>query len=314
MNKKDAFVIINSYFIGDILLTNSLVQNIKRIFPNAWIISLTSSELIDVAKYQEGVDEVIVWDRKNKHKSIWATLKFVWQFPYKNIHACFPIYGMDRPVLLSMLLGAHYVSTQPQKFFAHFIHTKYKVLQTLPSAQEQFMQYLTGITKEKLINVPIKYNVPECHSKTFLLLPEEYIILSTTSTRKSKEMPHDIACKIIEKLQDKKIVLLGQGNSASEFSHYIKHENFKNLIDLSNKTTILEAAHIIKNAKAMISVDTGLMHLACAVQTPVVAIFYEKDTSHYKPNEKLYKSKVISQEQTVDNIINNYKLLMEETL
>ena len=32
--EKKNFLIINSYFLGDILLTNSLVQNIKRIFPN----------------------------------------------------------------------------------------------------------------------------------------------------------------------------------------------------------------------------------------------------------------------------------------
>ena len=314
MDKKDIFLIVNSYFIGDILLTDSLVQNIKRIYPNSKVISLTSPELVDVAKYQEGVDEVIVWDRKNRHKSFFATLKFVLDFPYKNIYAAFPIYGMDRPVFLSLLLGARYILSRQQKFFSHFIRTKYKILQTLPSMQEQFMQYLTGITQEKLVNVPIKYNVPDFYSEQVSQLPAKYVVLSFTSTRKSKEMPIDVACEIIERLKDTKLVLLGQGSSLAEYSEVFREKNYPNLIDLSNKTTILEAAKIIKAAESMITVDTGLMHLACAVGTPLVAVFYENNTADYKPNASLYRSKIVDENQTAENIIKSYNMLMEENL
>ena len=91
--EKKNFLIINSYFLGDILLTNSLVQNIKRIFPNSNIIMLAPSHYEAAAKYQKDVDEVIVWNRKGEHKGILGIIKFLRNFPYKNIYAAFPIYG-----------------------------------------------------------------------------------------------------------------------------------------------------------------------------------------------------------------------------
>ena len=101
IKNKKVFVIINYYRIGDILLTNSLVQNIKRIYEDAFVVMLTSSALVDIAKYQKGVDDVVIWDRHGIHKGAFNTIKFAFKFPYKKVYAAFPIYGMDRPLLLS---------------------------------------------------------------------------------------------------------------------------------------------------------------------------------------------------------------------
>lgn len=156
MAKRNTFVIINSYFIGDILLTNSLVQNIKRLFPDSKVVSLTSPKLVDIAKYQEGVDDVIVWDRKGEHKSFINMLKFAWEFPYKDIYACFPIYGLDRPVMLSRLLGAKYVLAPRNGFFSKFLrNSKYKYTPTTGTMQSQMLSLLKGVTTEELIDCPI---------------------------------------------------------------------------------------------------------------------------------------------------------------
>ena len=78
-----------------------------------------------------------------------------------------------------------------------------------------------------------------------------------------------------------------------------------NFIDLTNKTSILELAKIIKNSKCLISVDTGTMHLGYSLGIPVVAVFYEQNVSGiWAPDEKLYKSILIENNQTPDNIFN----------
>jgi ADP-heptose:LPS heptosyltransferase len=302
------FVIINSYFIGDILLTNSLVQNIKRLYPDSKVVSLTSPELVDVAKYQEGVDDVVIWDRHGKDRGFWQTLSFAKNFPYKNIYATFPIYGLDRPIILAWLLGSKYILHQSRKMrlISTLKKTKYPLVSENQNIQEDFASLLKGVTDKRIEDVPIRYNVPEISSEIVDNLPEDYTALSVTTSRKSKNIPIEVACELIEKLFSKKIVLLGKGEIAREYSKVFTQKKYSNLIDLTNKTSILEIAQIIKGAQSMISADTGALHFACALQTPVVAVFYEDYTKMFRPNPKLYNCKVICENQTCENILNAY--------
>ena len=47
----------------------------------------------------------------------------------------------------------------------------------------------------------------------------------------------------------------------------------KGVVDLTGKTDLLTLAAVFKGAKAVVSTDTGPMHLAAAMETPVVALF-----------------------------------------
>ena len=55
-------------------------------------------------------------------------------------------------------------------------------------------------------------------------------------------------------------------------------------INLIGKTTLGQAAAIIKRCKVFVSNDSGLMHIAAAVKTPIVAIFGPTDPERYGPN------------------------------
>lgn len=313
-SKTRTFVIINSYFIGDVLLTNSLVQNIKRLYPDSKVVSLTSPELVNVAKYQEGVDDVVVWDRHGKDKGFWQTLSFAKNFPYKNIYATFPIHGLDRPVILAWLLGSKYIVHQSRKkdLISWFKRIKYPFILKNQNIQEDFADLLKGITDKQIKDVPIRYNVPEISSKIIDNLPNDYIVLCLTTSNKIKNIPIEIACEIIENLASKKIVLLGKSDIADKYSAVLAQKKYSNLIDLTGKTSILESAQIIKNAKAMISADTGLLHLACAVKTPVVAVFYVDSAKIFRPSSNLYTCNVVYKKQTCKNILNAYNCLTKE--
>ena len=308
-NGKKTFLIINSYFIGDILLVSPLIQNIKRLYPDSEVIMVTSEGLQDIAKYQQGVDRVVVWDRKNKDKGILGMLRFINRL-HSKIYAAIPIYGMDRPLVLSAMTGAKSVFAPKRNNIISFLlrKLKYPVEINNTSVQELNMSLLSGITKEELINVPMVYNLPEIESR--FDIPEPYIVLNPTSTRVTKAIPIDVTKELIAKLEYK-VVLIGKSNFVTEYSEILSKENYPNLIDLSNKTTLLEATQIIKNAKGMISSDSGFMHMACALKTPVVVPFYETNTAPFKPDEKIYRAKVLSENQTADNMVSAIKSLID---
>ena len=90
-----------------------------------------------------------------------------------------------------------------------------------------------------------------------------------------------------------------------------KNNNCK-FVDIVNKTSISELGKVLKNCEALISVDTGTMHLGCAVRIPVCVVFYKPNmTNKWAPRKELYNSIVIQENQTAENIWENTKHLME---
>lgn len=57
-------------------------------------------------------------------------------------------------------------------------------------------------------------------------------------------------------------------------------------VDLSGQTTLMQAAAILKRARLFVGVDSGLMHLAAAMDTRCVAIFGPTDPSLTGPQGK----------------------------
>ena len=313
MTTKDekVFVIINSYLVGDMLLVNSLAQNIKRLYANSKVVMLTNKTFYDLSKYQKDIDDVIIWDRHGIHKGFFGMLKFIKEFPYKKVFASFPIYGTDRPIMLGYMLGSRYNLFVGKKNIFKFLQkTKYKLEKNSPKVQTQHMDLLKGITKEELIDCPIKYFVDE---KTISPIENlnDYIVLCPISSKKTKDMPHETIIELIKNL-NKKVVILGSGQASRELSKKLKEENLENLIDLTDKTTLQQAAKVIKEADGVISVDTGLMHMSCALDKPTVAVFYQGEQSGFAPDEKMYKTKSIFKNQSCDNIIKTLKELINK--
>ena len=107
MDEK-VFVIFNTTSIGDVLVTNTLVQNIKLYYPESKIVFVCNTPIYDVAKYQYGVSDVITFS-KTEHTSFKGIFSFVKNFPYKKPFASFVTYSNERNLLISRLIGAKHI-------------------------------------------------------------------------------------------------------------------------------------------------------------------------------------------------------------
>jgi ADP-heptose:LPS heptosyltransferase len=66
-------------------------------------------------------------------------------------------------------------------------------------------------------------------------------------------------------------------------SKYLEEQLGKKVINLVGKTTISEAFNILRQARLVISEDSGLMHMAWVAQVPVVALFGSSRSTWSKP-------------------------------
>ena len=187
------------------------------------------------------------------------------------------------------------------------------------SVQERHSKLLKVLTHKNIENLPICYLAPKEVQQTLkdeFSLDDKYIALCTVSKLEEKDMPIDTAVEIINKINkttDYKIIFLGAGKKCVDYAQKLQQAGVE-FIDAVNKTTIPELAHILKLSSALISVDTGTMHMGSATDTPTVAVFYKRDMAKaWAPNPEIYKTKLITTEQTADNILAKTLKLIGDT-
>jgi ADP-heptose:LPS heptosyltransferase len=110
-------------------------------------------------------------------------------------------------------------------------------------------------------------------------LSERFIAMNPGASCASKKWPAKRFAELGKALAEKyrtKIVLVAD-DSDKRFADEIESIIKGPCVNLSGRTTISELASVLKRARLFISNDSGPVHIACAVGTPVVAIFGRND-------------------------------------
>ncbi len=320
------FLIINLSFFGDVLLTNALCQNLKIDYPNSKIIYIVNKPFYDAAFYQYGVDEVYEFDKKDKHKGLFGLFKFLNTFPKKYKHkidAAFIIYANERGILLSYLLGCKQRISGPRNLDLLLTNVYKNNIPGRTYMQDANMDLLIPYIKRIPQILPIRYDWQRVNDSFANEIKEKYkneevIGLCAVSKKIEKDIPINTAVNIVKRLikDNKTVFFFGNGDRTSEYSKrltdLLTDEEKEKFINLTNKTSIGALAVLLKFCKGVISIDTGTMHLACAVRCPTCAIFYQTDMiKRWAPRKELYNSVVITENYSADNIVENlYKILI----
>ena len=114
-----------------------------------------------------------------------------------------------------------------------------------------------------------------------------------------------------DKFAGKTVFYVGAGKEARKFADGMKKLGCVNFVDLAGVTTINQLARVLTMCQGLISVDTGTMHLACALDVPVAGIFYKTDTiERWAPRDFLYKSVVVDRDYSADYILQKFNTLL----
>lgn len=135
-------------------------------------------------------------------------------------------------------------------------------------------------------------------------LPEKYCVVTVTTTSPTRELPGKTVNEISNFCREEGYTPVFLGKAKILFQHNSRApEDFDPSlgIDLREKTDLLEAAVILANAKFVVGLDNGLLHLACCSKVPVV---FGLTTAHPKhripPRQEFAVTKVVVPPETLD--------------
>lgn len=266
-------LIIQTAFIGDVILATSLIEKLGSFYPNLKIDFLLRKGNESLLKGHPRLNEVLIWDKKGGK---YINLFKIWRQIRKNNYDV--VVNLQR-FLSSGLLTAFSGATKQigfdknpmSLFFSDRFSHQISIDKQSPHEVERNHQLIKTLTDGRVVNPKLYPPM-----KDFAMVREDgdYVTISPTSVWFTKQWPAEKWVDLINRLpKDNKIFLLGapgDKEACLQIAHSCNHPKVEvKAGDLS----LLQSAALMKGAVMNYVNDSAPLHLASAMNASVTAVF-----------------------------------------
>ncbi len=273
--------------LGDLVLSTPVFEALRQKFPQAHLAGLTFLENRAVVEGNPYLDEVIVYDKEGSEHSWLGNLFFARRLARKNFDAVIHLHPTHRMHWVGWLAKIPVRIGYAKKnawALTHSIADR-KSEGTRHEAEYNFdlLKFL-GVELPKTLTLQFPLKEKDHRSLSLLLknlgmnLEKPYVILNPSASCPSKIWPAARFARLADRIQTERkmqVALIG-GPKERFISRRVKKEASLPLFDLSGKLSLGMLGWFLKEARILISNDSGPVHVARAVGTPVVSIFGRK--------------------------------------
>jgi lipopolysaccharide heptosyltransferase I len=292
MNNK--LLIIKPSSFGDIIHALPVAGAMARQVPEVIIDWVVRPEYAELLETHPAIRKLFLFDRKRWAdplmilKTVPEIVGLIRSFRKEKYDAVFDLQGLFRSGVLAYLSGAklRYGFDNAREFAPVFYNKKVRVETEQIHAIDRYMLFIKemGLDPE---NLDYNLKIPsEVMGRMEQLLSEDgvrgerpLIVLNPNARWETKRWIPDRFTNLAERLVDTldaEVIIIGGASDADNIYSVLTGIKRK-VHNFSGRTTILQLASLLKRADLMVTCDSGPMHLAAAVGTPVVALFGPTD-------------------------------------
>lgn len=285
MNKNfKKILVVRTDRIGDVILTTPAIKALRNAYPEAHITVLVTPMTKELVEGNECIDEVLVDDRHGVHNGLKGYLKLIAEIRHKQFDCALIYHTKKRTNALCFLSGI------PVRI--GYKNNKFGFLLTVPledkrhRGEQHEAQYCLDVLKELDIDardlslyVPVNERslqwVSQFQTEYAITDKNTLIGIHPGASDSAKQWTPQRFAQLIDALRDRygaTIVLIGNalsGRSAQTIQSLAKNP----VIDLTGATTVGQLAALMTRCDLLISNDSGPVHVAAGVGTPVISIF-----------------------------------------
>ena len=269
-------------WIGDAILTLPAMASIRATYPRAHIAVLAKPWVADIYKLFSDVDEVIIYE--NKYDTPAGVFRLANVLKKRNFDVAILLQNAIESAIIAFaariplragynsdargLLLTHSVKLTKEIRKVHQIDYYLEMVKALGCVSvDREMRLETRISLQDVQNAVKKY-LPETNKVIIGIAPG-------ATYGPAKRWFHDRFSAVVDKLSES-LPLQGIifGSKADwDIAEEVRGAARTELVNLAGKTNLLEAIYLISQCRLFISNDSGLMHIAGALNIPTVAIF-----------------------------------------
>jgi len=265
-------LIIQTAFLGDVILITPMLREIKTQHPKAQIDVLVRKGNEILLQDNPHIHRTLIWDKKNKYKSLFLNLFDIRKQKYDHVICVQRYFNAGFLASFSKAKRLSGFKQNPWSFMFH-----YKVVHQLQGGQHEvernFSLIKHLIPKPQNLQPELFPNAQDhTRIKNYQTLP--YFCLAPASVWFTTQLPEEKWVELIQHLGTEKNIFLLGAPSDSDLCERIKDSAKQtNIENLCGKLSLLESAALMKNAQRNYVNDSGPLHLASAMNTPVTAFF-----------------------------------------
>ena len=274
----EKILIIQTAFIGDALLTLPMIQKLNELFPNSQIDVVAIPSTAEIFSASPFVNEVIVLDKKNKHKSYWALIRFSKGLRSRNYSRVYSPHRSFRSSFIVMNLNTKetygFSTSSFKHVYKHLIDyktTNHEVQRNLDLIGYKYDEETWRIQPD--VEIP-KTGVQKVE-KYFANLDSkrEFIAIAPGSIWNTKKYPIEYFEEIIKFLTGKFIIILIGSEKEKKICDEIASKFDEDVISAAGKFSLLESIETLKKTKILISNDSAPTHFGMCAGIPVLTLF-----------------------------------------
>jgi lipopolysaccharide heptosyltransferase II len=282
--KAKRILIFNVNWLGDVLFSTATIRNIRRNFLDSFIVSIIPSRCYPILKDNSHLDEVIIFDEKDRHRSFLAKLSFT-QFlkrrkldPVFLLHRSFTRALICRFADISQIIGYHTkkrsflltknIITSP-KDTVHRIDYYLNIIEKAGlKAEDRHPEFF--ITEEDLKFVDGFLNKKSITKDDFL------IGINPGGNWSPKRWPKEYWAVLSDRLIKEfgaKIIITGSPQDIT-LAKDIRDLMSERPIIACDVLNLKQFGALCKRLDLFITADTGPLHIANAVNTKKIIAFF----------------------------------------
>jgi ADP-heptose:LPS heptosyltransferase len=267
MSKKPSKILVIRFSsIGDIVLTSAVVRCLKKQVNQGEVHFLTKKQFEPILAANPNIDRVWGYDRN--FKTLIPMLK------EQGFDFIVDLHNNLRSSLVKRRLGvksASFPKLNVQKWLA--VRLKIRVLPDIHIVDRYFRAAEPLHVKND--GLGLDYFIPPADEVSLSTLPvshqKGYVAIVIGGKHNTKIFPAEKVIEVVKKLT-RPVILLG-GKEDRERGELICNSTGSNTFNSCGSYNLNQSASLIRQADAVLSNDTGLMHVAAAFKKQIVSVW-----------------------------------------
>jgi heptosyltransferase-2 len=263
-------LVIQTAFLGDVILATPVFSELKRLFPEAKIDALVKAGNESLLESHLSLNEVLVFSKKDgKWKSLIALIRSIRKRKYDvviNLHR----FGSSG--IITVLSGANETRGFAKNPFSIFFTNRFShEIGDGTHEVERNLSLIHDIGAAKRVR-PSLFPTPEDFSVVKSYQEDAYAVVAPASVWFTKQLPKEQWIKLINHLNSK-VYLIGGPTDEQLCNEIVERLPKSDVVNLAGKLTLMQSAALISSAQRTYVNDSGPLHIASAMNAPVTAFF-----------------------------------------
>ena len=265
-------LIIQTAFLGDVILATPVISELKRLYPQAEIDMLVKKGNESLLKNNPHLNYLITFDKSGGKYG--AMRRLIRQFRARKYDLVINLHRFGSSGILTALSGAKKKYGFKKNPFSFSYSKKFE--HTIGDGTHEVERNLSIIKEFGAVQTkrPELYPTREQFERIRDYHKETYFCFAPASVWFTKQLPKEKWIELIRKKSEEgRIILLGGKDDRELCEEIISGSHVENALNLAGELNLLESAALMSKAKRNYVNDSGPLHLASAMNAPVTAFF-----------------------------------------